>query len=410
MNWPFFVAQKLAARRQKSFSTAIIRLAVLAVGLSSAVMILALASVSGFQTGIKNKVLGVNGHIVVDDISNTEGAEPLPLPLSRENFTNDIRAISGVKSVSLVAIRPCIARGELEIDGMLARGVASNTDLSFFKENLLSGFIPDFAKDSNTALISSVTATRLGLKVGDRIQAIFFKEDSAGGKRPRAINPKICGIFSTGLEEYDKTLVITHISQIRKMMPKGTSFTQWEIRTDDFSKSEKVAEAIALKLPPGIFNINTAKRYNRQIFDWLALLDTNVVIILSLMLLVAGIGMCTTLLILVTERTSMIGTLKALGADNGGIRQIFIFQVVFIVGLGLILGNVLGLGLALLQDKFGFIRLNTETYYVNRVLIELNPLHLLLVNVGTILLCFVVLYLPAKVIGRLSPVKTMRFQ
>jgi len=136
MNWPFFVARKLAARKQKSFSTAIIRLAVVAVGLSSAVMILALASVSGFQTGIKNKVIGVNGHIVVDDISNTEGAEPVPLPISRENFTTDIRSVSGVKSVSLVAIRPCIARGESEIDGMLARGVATNADLSFFKENL----------------------------------------------------------------------------------------------------------------------------------------------------------------------------------------------------------------------------------------------------------------------------------
>ena len=410
MNWPFFVARKLAARKQKSFSTAIIRLAVVAVGLSSAVMILALASVSGFQTGIKNKVIGVNGHIVVDDISNTEGAEPAPLPISRENFTADIRSVSGVKSVSLVAIRPCIARGESEIDGMLARGVATNADLSFFKENLLSGSIPDFVKDSNTALISSVTSKRLGLKIGDRIQAIFFKQDSSGTKRPRAINPKITGIFSTGLEEYDKSLILTHISQIRKMMPKGTGFTQWEIRTQDFSKSEQVAETIALKLPPGIFNINTAKRYNRQIFDWLALLDTNVVIILSLMLLVAGIGMCTTLLILVTERTAMIGTLKALGAKNGGIRQIFIFQVLFIVGLGLLLGNFLGLGLAYIQDEFGLILLNTETYYVDRVLIELNSFHLMLVNAGTILLCFVVLYLPARVIGRLSPVKTMRFQ
>lgn len=410
MNWPLFVARRLASRKARSFSTAIVRLAVVAVGLSSAVMIIALATVSGFQSGIKNKVIGLNGHMVVDDIANTEGSEPAPLSRTRESFTQDIRKVKGVSSASVCAVRPCIARGGDEIDGMLAKGVSSDFDMTFFREHLVSGTIPDFKKDSGTALISDLTAKRLGLKTGDRIQAIFIKQDSSGNRRARAINPVITGIFSTGLEEYDKTLILTHISQVRKVLPPGTSFTQWEIRVEDFERVEETAASIAGILPAGVFNINTAYRYNRQIFDWLALLDTNVIIIISLMLLVAAIGMCTTLLILITERTQMIGTLKAIGAANGGIRSIFMAQVILIAGAGLLAGNLFGLGLCWLQQQYGIIGLDTQTYYVNRVLIELRPMHLLIVNAGTLLLCALVLYLPARVIGRLSPIRVMRFQ
>lgn len=410
MNWPLFVARRLSSRSQRSFSTAIVRLAIAAVGLSSAVMIIALATVSGFQSGIKNKVIGMNGHIVIDDISNTEGSEPLPIASGRQAFTRDIEKVKGIRSVSLVALRPCIARGGDEIDGMVAKGVSTSYNLQFFGQHLLQGELPDFSEDSNTALISDVTARRLKLKTGDRIQAIFIKQDSSGNSRARAINPVITGIFNTGLDEYDRTLILTHISQVRKVLPKGTSFTQWELLLNSSDSASLVADQLTATLPAGVFNINTAQRYNRQIFDWLALLDTNVVIIISLMLLVAAIGMCTTLLILITERTQMIGTLKALGAGNGSLRSIFIFQVIFITVGGLLLGNTIGIGLCLIQQQYGLITLNTETYYVNKVLIDIQPMAILLVNAGTIVLCSLVLFLPAGVIGRLSPIRVMRFQ
>jgi lipoprotein-releasing system permease protein len=410
MNWPFLVARHLAAKQQKSFSKNIVLLAVISVALSSAIMIIALATVSGFQNGIKDKVIGVNGHIIIDDISNVEGSEPTPLRSEYEQYLNAIKSVPGVQSAAECAIRPCIARGEGEIDGMVAKGVPSGFDLSFFKNNLVQGHLPDFAKDSNTCLISDITAKRLGLKIGEHLQAIFFKQDSSGNQRARAITPMITGVFSTGLEDYDKVLILTHISQVRKTMPVGTNFTQWEVRVDDFDMAEDVAYAIQSKLPPGVFNVNTAKRYNRQIFDWLGILDTNVIIILSLMLLVACINMCTTLLILITERTQMVGTLKAMGARDSSIRSVFIYQSLFIALVGLFIGNVLGLGFCWLQDTYGFIRLNEETYYVNRVLVDLQPWHIPAVNIGTLVLCLALLFLPAIIISRMTPVRTIKFQ
>lgn len=410
MNWPFFISGKLIAKREKSMSSVIVRMAILSVALSSSVMILSVATVTGFQSGITAKILGLNGHLVIDDISNTEGSEPAILEYAKEELTGNIRSVKGVKSVSLVAVRPGIAKGDEEIDGMLIKGVSPDYDFSFFRENLVEGTVPDFRSDSNQVLISSSTAQRLGLKTGQYFQVIFFRQDSAGNPKPRAINPKICGIFNTGLEEVDKTLAITHISLARKAMPKGFTFTQWEILTKDYSNAQAIADELLLKLPAGQFNVNTAQRYNRQIFDWLRLLDTNVIIIISLMLLVAVIGISTTLLILITERTQMIGTLKALGARNSRIRRIFIYQSLFITFMGLMAGNIIAITIGLLQQKTGFISLNTEIYYVNRVLVEFTWWHVAAINLLTILIIFLVMNLPARMVSRLQPIRVMRFQ
>lgn len=370
----------------------------------------ALSTVSGFQSGIKNKVIGINGDLVIDDISNTEGSEPIPMGAKYLAFTPDILSVEGVKKVAVCAVRPCIVKGDAEIEGMVAKGVSTAYDFSFLKDHLNRGVVPDFTKDTNTVLISELTANRLGLDTGMYLQAIFFKEDSSGNRRPRAIHPRIVGVFATGLDDYDKAHLITHIGLVQKVLPSTSKFTQWEVRLENAGAASQVVDGLSRKLPPGIFNIQAADRYNRQIFDWLALLDTNVVIILTLMLLVAVIGMCTTLLILITERTHMIGTLKALGAKESAIRSIFQYQVIWITGMGLLLGNFMGLGLCYLQYRYGWITLSTETYYVNKVLIEFNPLHISLVNLGTIFICWLVLYLPARVIGRLSPIKSIKFQ
>lgn len=410
MNWPLFLARRLSASGGESFSRSIVRLAIVAVGLSSAVMFIALSTVSGFQSGIKNKVIGINGDLVIDDISNTEGSEPIPMGEKQLAFTPDIQSVKGIQAVSVCAVRPCIVKGETEIEGMVAKGVSDSYDFSYLKNQIKRGSVPDFSADLNTALISELTANRLGLDTGMHLQAIFFKEDSSGNRRPRAIRPLIVGIYATGLDDFDKAHLITHIGLVQKVLPANTRFTQWELRLQQKEMAAEVVDSLSRKLPPGVFNIQAADRYNRQIFDWLALLDTNVIIILTLMLLVAVIGMCTTLLILITERTHMIGTLKALGAKESSIRSIFQYQVILITGLGLLLGNVFGLGLCYLQYRYGFITLNTETYYVNKVLIEFNPTHIIGVNLGTIFTCWLVLYLPARVIGRLSPIKSIKFQ
>lgn len=385
-------------------------MAIVSVGLSAAVMIVALATVSGFQNGIKEKVIGASGHIVIDDISNVEGSVPLPLMRSKEQFTEQIKSVAGVQSVSICLLRPCIAKGNSEIDGIIAKGVDANYNLDFYRQHLVNGKIPDFAQDSNQVLISSNTASRLDLKVGGRLKALFFKTDAEGNQMVKAMNPVIAGIFSTGLEEFDKSYIITSRSALRRMVDKEFSFTQWELKLKDFEKADAVSYALVQKLPIGQFNVSTARRFNRQIFDWLGLLDTNVIIILVLMTLVACINMATTLLILISERTQMVGTLKSLGATNRKISTIFLYQGIFIALFGLLLGNILGLGFCFLQQKFELIQLNVETYYVNHVLIDIEVWHLPAVNLGTLAICILVLLLPALWIQRMTPVKSMKFQ
>jgi lipoprotein-releasing system permease protein len=373
-------------------------------------MIIALATVSGFQNGIRNKVIGTNGHIVIDDISNVEGSVPATLQKELETYSTDIKKAAGVAGVYVCLQRPFIAKGETEIEGMVAKGVDDNYDFGFYRQHLVRGKLPEFQKDSNQILISQSTANRLGISVGDRFTGLFFKTDTAGNQRVKAMNPVVVGVFNTGLDEFDRTTVITHRKVLRRMVEQAQSFTQWEVRLDDFKEANSVAYEIGQKLPAGKFNIHTAERYNRQIFDWLSLLDTNVIIILFLMVLVACINMCTTLLILITERTQMVGTLKSMGAEDRKISSIFLYHAIFIAIAGLVMGNIVGIGFCLLQQKYEFIKLSVETYYVDHVLIDIQSWHIPAVNIGTLVLCVLVLLIPSLTINRLTPVKSMRFQ
>lgn len=374
-------------------------------------MIIALATVSGFQRGIKEKVIGLHGNVIVDNVENVESGEPVLLDRSFADSLKKLKKTEGVKSVAICTVRPCIAKGESEIDGMLAKGVESDYDFTFIKNHLVKGRIPDFNKDSNLVIISEVTAARLGLHLDDQFQAIFFKQDtSLGIQKPKAINPTICGIFSTGLEDFDKSFFITHYSVIKKALPVKNAFTHAEINLVDPSDADRVAETLSYQISPQYMQVRTAQRYDRQIFDWLKILDTNVVVILSMMILVAAINMCTMLLIMVTEKSSMIGTFKAFGARNSGIKKIFIYHSIYVTILGLCIGNAIGFGLCLLQQKFGIIKLNVETYYVNKVLIAFDVKEIVLVNLGTLLLCTLILYLPASSVSRLSPIRTIKFQ
>ena len=386
------------------------RLAIVSVGLSTAVMIVALATVSGFQNGIREKITSAHGDIIIDDISNVEGAVPIPVEQSFEKFTLPLQQIQGVKSIHPCLLRPFIGKGKEEIDGMVAKGVDPNYDFTFYRLNLVQGKIPDFAADSNQVLISSTTAARLGLKLGDHFKGLFFKTDAEGNQSIKAMNPTICGIFNSGLDEFDKTFVLTSRPVLRRMTDPGFSFSQWEVKLNRSEESEKIAYQAVQQLPVGRFNVNTSRKYNRQIFDWLGLLDTNVIIILFLMILVACINMSTTLLILITERTHMVGTLKALGAKNGSVAWIFLYQALIISAGGLLLGNFIGLGFCWLQDKYHLIKLNQETYYVDHVLIDIEPWHLPVVNLGTLFICLLVLFIPSMLINRMTPVKSMKFE
>lgn len=373
-------------------------------------MIIAMATVSGFQNGIREKVTGANGHIVIDDITNVEGSVPVPLSGALEPYNKAIKTVPGVRAVFTCIQKPFIAKGDSEIEGMVARGVDPGYDFHFISQQLVDGVVPDFNKDSNQILISTRTAARLGLKTGDRLRGLFFMGDSTGNQRVRAINPIICGLFNSGFDEFDRNIAITSRAVLRRLLPAGATYTHWQVELDDYSSVDRAVYAITQVLPEGKFNVSSAERYNRQIFDWLKLLDTNVIIILFLMLLVASINMSTALLILITERTQMIGILKAMGATSAKVIRIFLYQGIIIIALGMLAGDFIAFVFSWLQDKYQLLKLDQTTYYVDHVLVDMAWWHIPAINAGTILVCTIILLLPSALVSRLSPIRSIRFQ
>lgn len=372
-------------------------------------MILAIATVTGFQNGIKEKVIGAHGHLIIENIENAEFGEPLPLDSNELRIKNQIRLNKYVKSANIVCAKPCIAKGESELDGIVAKGVENEYDFAFIKQHLIKGRIPNFSEDKNQILISQFTANRLQLDTGQVFQAIFFKTDEEGNTKPKAIAPTVVGVFNTGLDFFDKSIVYTHITLVKKSLNGSQAFTNFEILLHNHNQMDSALIALSKFANPEQTKIRTAKDYNRDIFEWLAILDTNVVVILGIMLLVACINICTTLLILVTERTQMVGLLKAMGSGNFSIRQIFVYKTFLIAGVGLLLGNAVGLGICWLQNKFGFIKLSPKTYYISKVVTEINWEQIAILNTIAFAIIFLVLFIPSLIISKMNPIKSIRF-
>lgn len=413
--WPFFIARRLFLSKQRSFSKLIVRLATAGVALSVAVMLISLATVAGFRSGIREKITGFSGHIAINALNNSNSLEQIPF-LYDAALGRQLRSRSEVANVSAVAQKPGIIKGEDDLDGILLKGVDTHYRWDFLRQALVQGRLPQYHADPGKAeaLISSYTAKRLGLKPGDRLRILFIRSDSNGNNRTMAVGPRISGIYDTGLEEQDRLMAYTSLPLLQQVFRNGQAMTQWDIHLKpewlqgNPAALQQAAENLHSLAPSGLRALSIYEQ-QPQIFEWLGYLDTNVEIIIALMILVAAINMCIALLILIMERTNMIGLLKAFGAGNPGIRRIFLFHSSYIILFGLLLGNLAGLGFCWLQDTYGFIRLSKETYYVDRVLVEVIPWQVLLVNLITFVLILLVLFLPATLITRLSPARTIRF-
>lgn len=411
MHWPLFVARHLSAKKQKSFSKTVVRLAIVAVALSVAFMILAVATVRGFQNAIKNKVIGVNGHVLVHHPANDKGSEPLLLDKNAYLLTPQLQKIAAKFQGKVFPIiqKPGILKGETELEGVVIKGVDDDFNYQFMSQHLIKGRLPIGINKAKEAIISKTTADRLGLDTGNSLKVIFFVDNEDGQKIAKAIAPQIVGIYSTGIDEFDKSLVLTHRKQLYKLLSDTSQISSWECYLPRFQLADSLSYALSNILDPQKYLAETVNKYHPEIFDWLEILDTNIIIILALMTLVAAITMCTTLLILVTNRANMVGILKAMGARNGKIKQIFIYQATAIASVGLLIGNIIALTLGTLQNGFGFLKLPEEIYYLDQVVLDFNLITLLWINLGTLLICALVLYLPATIITKLSPVKTIRF-
>lgn len=408
MNTEFFIARHILSVRKGSFSRPVVRIAVLSIALSVMVMIVAVAMVTGFQKEIREKVIGFGAHVQISHYDANNSYESSPVSV-QQPFYPSLQEEEGIRHIQVFAIKAGIIKTETEIEGVVLKGVGRDFDGTFFDDKLIEGKsiqISDAGK-TNEVLISKTQADRLKLKTGDDLVMYFI---SAGQDHPGVRKFKVCGIYDTGLEEFDKTYVIGDIRHIQKLNQwDSTMVGGFEVFIDDFDRLDELSEQVYNSVGYDL-DARSIRDLYPQIFDWLEFQDVNVAIIIILMIFVSVINMISTLLIIIIEKTNMIGILKSMGSRNWSIRKVFLMVSAYLVGSGLLWGNLIGLSLCLLQKYFGFLTLDPASYYVKVVPVNLTLMNVLLINAGTIIICLVALIVPTFIITRISPVKAIRME
>ena len=414
MNLEYFIAKRLLGKKEggKSFSRPIINIAIIGIALGLSVMILSVAIVTGFKNEIRNKVIGFGSHIQIINYDSNISFETSPVRKDN-NLIEEILEINEIKHVQIFATKPGIIKTDNDIQGIVLKGVDPGFNWSFFEKNIKSGTtLREALSDTvltNEVLISQSISSLLQLNVGDEFAMYFVQEP------PRLRRFKVGGIYETGLGELDMLFVICDLRHIQRLNQwDKDQVSGYEIQIGDFKKIQEVAYNIFDLIGYGNMEdnwlrvISITDKYP-QFFDWLGLLDMNVWIILALMLIVAGFNMVSGLLIIILERTNMIGILKALGIENFSLRKIFLYLAAFLIAKGLLWGNVLGIGIGLIQNYTGLLQLDQTTYFIDTVPMNLNVVHILLLNLGTMILTVCMLIIPSYLISKISPDKTIRF-
>lgn len=415
MNLPLFIARRIYSGRDISqkVSRPAIRIATAGVTIGLAVMIVSVCIVLGFKHTIRDKVIGFGGHITVSSFSSLHGGNQLPVAMN-DSVLKVLKSINGVASVQRYAYKQGILKTNRDFLGVNFKGVAADFDTTFIHNNMVSGYIPNFSDSvsHNKIVISQVIANLLNIKVEDRIFAYFIDNDDVRMRRFT-----VSGIYQTNLTQFDKAMCFTDLYTVVRLNGwKQQQVSGAELTVKDFDDLDVVENEVVDKINRKTdtygetYSSDTVQNINPQIFSWLDLLDLNVWIILALMLCVAGFTMVSGLLIIILERTNMIGVLKALGARNKMIRGTFLWFAVFIIGKGMIIGNVVGLGLVVLQRFTGLIKLDPATYYVNSVPVEINIPIILLLNAATLLISVFVLIAPSYLVSHIHPAKSMRYE
>lgn len=413
MNLELFIAKKITINNkgEGNISHPIISIAKISIALGICIMILAVAIVTGFKSEITNKVIGFGSHIQISNYDNNSSFETQPIDknlISKEK----IESLPGVAHLQSFATKPGILKTKSEIQGVVLNGIEKDFDWSFFKSHLVDGNIinvQDSAK-SNEILISKKLSQLLHLKIGDKLSVYFIQQP------PRERRFTISGIFNTGMEEFDKLFLICDMRHIQKLNDwTENQVSGYEIFIENFDDLEYIEQQVrgitasAFTEDGAGLKVRTIVRKYPQIFSWLDMLDVNVWIILSLMVLVAGFNMISGLLIIILEKTNMIGILKALGTPNWSVRKIFLYQSSMIIGKGMFWGNIVGILFCLLQHHFQIIPLDPTNYYVDTVPINLKVSHLILLNVGSLIITVSMLLIPSYLITKITPAKAIQF-
>jgi lipoprotein-releasing system permease protein len=414
MNHELFIARRIYfhPEGEKQVSPPAIRIAIISMALGLTVMILSVSIVIGFKKEVRNKVIGFGSHIQICNFDTNTSYETRPIVFS-DSLLNQLKAAPNIRHIQTFATKPAIIKTDNDFQGIVLKGVDENFDWNFFKQNLLEGEALSIRPDSSctNVLISKNIADQLNLRLNDSFICYFIQEPV------RARKYHISGIYQTNFADYDKLFILGDIKQIRRTSGWEDDWVSGlEILVKNYEQLDKTYEQIYFDLEMQTdrlghhYYTRSIRQLNPMIFAWLDVLDTNVIVILLLMLLVAGFSMISGLLIIILERANMIGLLKALGENNTRIRKIFLYIAAFLIGKGLLWGNLIALGICFIQKLTGILKLNPEVYYVEKVPVDLNILILILINAGALIITFLILVGPSYMVAKISPVKTIRFE
>ena len=415
MHFPLFIAKRLYSEQgdKRKVSRPAIHIATAGVAIGLAVMIISVCVVLGFKHTIRDKVIGFGSHIQVADFLTLQQMEQYPIVID-DSMIDVLKHIPDVAHVQRFAMKEGILKTDSDFLGVAFKGVGPDFDSTFIHSNMVEGSIPPFSDSvsHNKILVSQLMADKLHLKSGQRIFAYFFDNN---GVRTRRFT--IAGIYQTNLKKYDETIVFTDLYTAVKLNGwESDQASGAELSVNNFDNLDMVESRVISKVKGTVdhygetYSSATIKELNPQIFQWLDLMDLNVWIILALMLIVAGVTMISGLLIIILERTSMIGVLKALGARNRTIRHTFLWFAVFIIGRGMLLGNIIALAILAVQYFTGVLKLDAQTYYVSTVPVEFNWLFIVALNVATLLISVFMLVAPSYLISHIHPAKSMRYE
>ncbi len=416
MNTELFIAKRLFFDKanKKHLSQRIIRIALIGIALGLTVMIISVSVVTGFKKEVRNKVIGFGSHIQIVNYDSNSSYETQPVSKDQP-FLNDVRSIPGVRYIQPFATKPGMIKTDEYIQGIVFKGVDESYNWDFFQKNLVEGRLPEITDSErvNEIILSDEVSKLLRLKIDDRAVFYFINEDEV---IPRLLQLRVCGIYHTGFEEFDKLFILGDLKQIQRLNDwRADQVTGFEVVVNDFHKIDEIEQRVRSYViqfrdeNADVLRTENITRMYPQIFDWLAILDMNVWIILLLMVIVAGFNMVSGLLVLILERATMIGVLKAMGSQGWSIRKIFIYLSIFLTGRGMLWGNVIGISIIALQSLFHIIHLDPSTYYVEYVPMNFSIVHLLLLNLGTIGITSLILIIPSWFISKISPDKSIRF-
>ena len=410
MNYELFIAKRIIAGKKykNSISSPIIKIAITAIALGIIIMLIAVATAKGLQTKIRDKMAGFKGHVqIVNYDNNNSDVSTTPINIEQA-FYPKFENIEGIKNVQIFASKFGIIRTDTDFEGIVFKGVSTDYDWSFFEEYLVAGTVPDFKQQrTKEVLLSQTIMNRLQLKLKDTITATFLK--TTAGTIPSNRKYNISGIYNSGFAPFDKNMMIGDIREVQKLNKwTENQVGGFEVLLNDFDdieeKGDEIYRDISLTL-----NAKSITNLYPTVFDWIQLFDNNVWFIIGIMILIAGINMITALLVLILERVQMIGILKALGSSNSSIRKIFLYNASYLILKGLFWGNIIGLSIIGVQYFFEVITLDPETYYVATMPVHISVGAILALNIGTLVLCFLMLIIPSYIITKINPSKSIKF-